>query len=52
MPWTQLQTRYLLSNGSPLSPDQKAKMTNELKTPGMILPPVNALKVKPKRKRK
>lgn len=30
MPWTPRQTRYLLSSGSPLSAEQKAKMKSEL----------------------
>ncbi len=30
MPWTPRQTRYLLSSGSPLSPEQKDKMKGEL----------------------
>lgn len=30
MPWTPKQTRYLLSDGSPLSAEQKAKMKREL----------------------
>lgn len=36
MPWTRLQTKYLLSDGSPLSAEQKAKMKAELHAnPGM-----------------
>ena len=30
MPWTPRQKRYLLSNGSPLTSRQKAKMKGEL----------------------
>ncbi len=30
MPWTEQQTRYLLSSGSPLSGAQKDKMKSEL----------------------
>jgi len=30
MPWTQQQTKFLLSGGSPLSTLQRAKMTAEL----------------------
>lgn len=30
MPWTPRQTRYLLSQGSPLKPEQKDKMKREL----------------------
>jgi hypothetical protein len=30
MPWTRRQVKYLLSNGSPLSGQQKTKMTGEL----------------------
>ena len=30
MPWTPKQTRYLLSSGSPLTPEQKTKMKGEL----------------------
>lgn len=30
MPWTPKQTRYLLSNDSPLSPTEKTKMKVEL----------------------
>ena len=30
MPWTPRQTRYLLSSGSPLKPEQKDKMKSEL----------------------
>ena len=30
MPWTPRQTRYLLSSGSPLTPEQKDKMKSEL----------------------
>lgn len=30
MPWTPRQTRYLLSKGSPLKPEQKEKMKSEL----------------------
>lgn len=52
MPYTLKQTRYLLSSGSPLTPEQKSKIKNELKSPGMILPPVNALKLSAKKERK
>ena len=30
MPWTRKQVKYLLSNGSPLSGQQKTKMVGEL----------------------
>ena len=30
MPWTEKQVRYLLSNGSPLSKEEKDKMKREL----------------------
>jgi hypothetical protein len=30
MPWTRRQVKLLLSNGSPLSSDQQAKMKEEL----------------------
>lgn len=30
MPWTRQQVKYLLSNGSPLSGQQKTKMKGEL----------------------
>ncbi len=30
MPWTRRQVRKLLSSGSPLTPEQKAKMKAEL----------------------
>jgi hypothetical protein len=30
MPWTPRQTRFLLSTGSPLKPEQKDKMKAEL----------------------
>lgn len=30
MPWTRRQVRFLLSNGSPLSGDQKTKIVGEL----------------------
>lgn len=30
MPWTPRQTRFLLSKGSPLKPEQKDKMKAEL----------------------
>jgi hypothetical protein len=30
MPWTRKQVKYLLSNGSPLKPEQKEKMKSEL----------------------
>lgn len=30
MPWTRRQVKYLLSNGSPLSGEQKTKMKGEL----------------------
>ncbi len=30
MPWTPRQTRYLLSNGSPLTSPQRKKMLGEL----------------------
>jgi len=30
MPWTRQQVKYLLSNGSPLSGEQKTKMKGEL----------------------
>lgn len=30
MPWTREQVKYLLSQGSPLSPEQKDKMKAEL----------------------
>lgn len=30
MPWTRQQVKYLLSSGSPLSSQQKAKMKGEL----------------------
>jgi hypothetical protein len=30
MPWTPRQTRFLLSQGSPLKPEQKDKMKSEL----------------------
>ena len=30
MPWTPLQTRYLLSSGSPLTSTQRGKMLKEL----------------------
>ena len=30
MPWTRKQVKLLLSNGSPLSPEQKDKMKSEL----------------------
>jgi hypothetical protein len=30
VPWTEKQTRYLLSSGSPLKPEQKDKMKSEL----------------------
>ncbi len=30
MPWTRQQVKYLLSGGSPLSAEQKAKMQAEL----------------------
>jgi hypothetical protein len=30
MPWTRQQVKFLLSKGSPLTGDQKAKMESEL----------------------
>ncbi len=30
MPWTPKQTRFLLSKGTPLTPEQKKKMLDEL----------------------
>jgi hypothetical protein len=30
MPWTRQQVKFLLSKGSPLSPEQEAKMKSEL----------------------
>lgn len=30
MPWTRKQVKFLLSKGSPLTPDQKQKMLGEL----------------------
>lgn len=30
MPWTRKQVKYLLSSGSPLSSEQRAKMKSEL----------------------
>lgn len=30
MPWTPKETRYLLSKGSPLTPEQRTKMVSEL----------------------
>jgi hypothetical protein len=30
MPWTRRQVKYLLSNGSPLTGEQKTKMKGEL----------------------
>lgn len=36
MPWTPKQKRYLLSSGSPLKPDQKLKMKQELHDDPML----------------
>jgi len=30
MPWTRQEVKFLLSNGSPLKPEQRTKMVSEL----------------------
>lgn len=54
MPWTEKQTRYLLSGGSPLTDKQKSKMKSELHDEPALghAPAVNALALNPKPKKR
>ena len=52
MPWTEKQTRYLLSKVSPLTPNQKNKMKGELHAdPSLGHRQINALALRPKKRR-
>ncbi len=52
MPWTRKQVKLLLSDGSPLSDEEKAKMKAELhENPELGHKQVNALALRPKKKK-
>lgn len=54
MPWSKSQTRFLLSKGSPLTPEQHAKMLAELHSDPSLAHAEkqgNALAMGPKKKR-